>query len=152
MRRDPMPENDAAEPFPTSHEWASAVSSMRDRLMGQRQRASPPGTWRACPVCKKKGLESRDDLLRESVAGAVVLVHHNLHGARCRNCQAEFLEAYEEVALEEAAPDRRLTDYLAKVTSVSGRNLGTYWPRDVVRVMDLHKEDSLRVQVLDEDT
>ncbi|MBI2078460.1 MAG: hypothetical protein HYT80_08860 [Euryarchaeota archaeon] len=91
-------------------------------------------------------------MIREVVVGAMALVHHNLHGARCKVCRTEYLEAYEELALEESGPERSLSDYLAKVTSVSGRNLGTYWPKDVVRAMNLHRQDALRVQVLDADT
>lgn len=91
-------------------------------------------------------------MIRETLVGSVALVHHNLHGARCTQCGTEFLEAYEEISLEEVGPERYLSDYLAKVTSVSGRNLGTYWPKDIVRTMDLHNQDSLHVQVLDQDT
>lgn len=138
--------------YPTSREWFQAAFDLRNRLMKERPRAFPPGSVRKCPSCGKRALESRDDLVREAVVGAMALVHHNLHGARCRSCRTEFLEAYEEIALEEAGPPRNLPDYEAKVTSVSGRNLGTYWPRDIVRVMDLHKEDALHVQVLDDDT
>lgn len=149
MTDDPDAKDDT---FPTPHEWAEATRALRDRLMDARPRAFPRGEVRSCPVCEKQALEGRDDLVRETVVGAIVLVSHNLHGARCAHCGAEFLESYEEIALEEAGPERRLTDYQAKVTSVSGRNLGTYWPKDVVRVMDLHNQDALRVQVLDADT
>ncbi len=120
--------------------------------MRERKRAFPGGSLRKCPVCSKKALQGRDDLLREIVVGAMASVHHNLHGARCKNCKAEFLESYEEIALEEAGPERKLTDYQAKVTRVSGKNLGTYWPKDIVRVMKLHRGDALGVQVLGDDT
>lgn len=120
--------------------------------MRDRPRAFAAGTTRKCPVCAKKALESRDDLVREVVAGPMALVHHNLQGARCKNCGTEFLESFEEIALEEMGAERRLPDYSAKVASVSGKNLGTYWPKDVVRVMNLHNQDALRVQVLDDDT
>lgn len=146
-----MPERTEAG-HPTPREWIEATFDLRNRLMKERSRAFPPRTVRRCPSCGKKALEGRDDLVREVVVGAIALVHHNLHGARCRNCGAEFLEAYEEVALEEAGSPRSLPDYEARVTSVSGRNLGTYWPKDVVRVMRLQKEDALHVQVLDDDT
>ena len=126
--------------------------ALRNRLMHERPRAFPRGSVRKCPACAKKALKSRDDLIREMVVGAMALVHHNLHGARCDSCKTEFLEAYEELALEESGPERRLTDYQARVTSVSGKNLGTYWPKDIVRVMGLHSQDALQVQVLDEDT
>lgn len=141
-----------SETYPTPSQWANAILELRNRLMHERKRIFPPGSTRDCPTCSKHALESRDDLMRETVVGSMALVHHNLHGARCANCGAEFLETYEEIALEEAGPERTLSDYHAKVTSVSGRNLGTYWPKDVVRAMDLHNQDSLRVQVLDQDT
>ncbi len=138
--------------YPSAREWASAATDLRNHLMETKPRAFPPGPARTCPVCSKLALASRDDLVREVVVGAIALVHHNLHGARCESCGTEFLEAYEELALEEAGPERTLSDYQAKVTSVSGRNLGTYWPKDVVRVMNLHSQDALSVQILDADT
>ena len=149
-----MPEASDADPnrFPTPREWAEAALELRNRLMQERPRAFPANSIRKCPTCTRKTLESRSDLIREVVVGAMAFVHHNLHGARCKACKTEYLEAYEEIALEEAGPERSLSDYLAKVTSVSGKNLGTYWPKDVVRVMRLHSQDALRVQVLDSDT
>lgn len=138
--------------FPTPQAWMDAVHDLRSRLMKDRPRAFPPDTTRGCPACGEQTLESRDDLIRETVVGAMALVHHHLHGARCRHCGSEFLEAYEELALEETRPEDRLADYEAKVTNVSGRNLGTYWPKDVVRVMELSNQDALEVQVLDADT
>lgn len=154
MKRDSMTPAtiSSSETYPTPRDWATAVVALRNRLMQERPRAFKPGTLRKCPVCSKKTLVGRDDLLREVVVGAIAMVHHNLHGARCKNCNSEFLEAYEEVALEEAGPERQLTDYQAKVTSVSGKNLGTYWPKDIVRVMNLHSQDALRVQILGADT
>ena len=150
----PMPEpaDPAQNRFPTPREWAEAMLELRNRLMHERPRAFPPDSIRKCPHCGKKGLESRSDLIREVVVGAMAFVHHNLHGARCKACKTEYLEAYEEIALEETGPERSLSDYMAKVTSVSGRNLGTYWPKDVVRAMDLRSQDALRVQILDSDT
>ena len=138
--------------YPTRQEWATALNDLRARLMRERARAFAPGSRRKCPTCGKRTLTGTDDIMREMVVGALAVVHHNLHGARCSHCGTEMLEAYEEIALEEGGQPRRLTDYQAKVTSVSGRNLGTYWPKDLVRVMDLHKEDALFVRVLDEDT
>lgn len=141
-----------AESHPTPQEWVHAAFDLRNRLTKQRRRVFESGKVRRCPSCGKRALEGRDDLARETIVGSMAIVHHNLHGARCRHCRAEFLESYEEIALEEAGKAREIPDYEARVTSVSGRNLGTYWPRDVVRVMQLHKEDMLHVQVLDRDT
>ncbi len=144
--------NDPETVFPTPQAWMTAVHELRTHLMQDQPRAFPPGTTRKCPVCEERQLESRDDIIRETIVGAMALVHHHLHGARCKHCGAEFLEAYEELALEETRPDDHVADYQAKVTNVSGRNLGTYWPKDIVRVMNLTNQDALEVQVLDEDT
>ncbi len=149
MTREPTLE--ASETHPSPREWAAALHELRDRLIQKRERAFPAGSVRKCPVCSKRALEGHDDLVREVIVGAMAFVHHNLHGARCKHCGSEFLESYEEIALEEAGPERRLSDYQAKVTSVSGKNLGTYWPKDVVRAMGLHNQDSLWVQVLGDD-
>lgn len=137
---------------PDPRQWAEALLKTRQRLMTSRPCAFPSGTRRTCPVCHKRTLVGREDLLRETAVGAVVIVHHNLHGARCTQCKAEFLEAFEELVLEDETLFERYADYQAKVTSVSGRNLGTYWPKDIVRLMGLHNQDDLRVQILDPDT
>lgn len=142
----------AAKTFPTPREWADALVQLRHQLMKERPRAFSSGSLRKCVSCSKKAVEARDDLVREIISGALAFVHHNLKGGRCRSCGTEYLEAFEEIALEEMAAERTLPDYAAKVTSVSGKNLGTYWPKDVVRAMKLHNQDALRLQLLDDDT
>lgn len=140
------------ERFPTQKEWAEGVQRSRERLLKERPRVFLPGSIWTCPMCGEEQMESCSNIVRETLLGSLVILHHNLHGARCISCGSEVIEAYEQIALEATEELHRVADYQAKVTSVSGRNLGTYWPKDVVRVMGLHSQDPLRIQVIDEDT
>ncbi len=136
---------------PTPREWAEALASTRRRMMQERPRAFPPGARRKCPSCGRTALVSRDDLVRETITDGLLVMHHNLHGGQCTQCGHEYLEGYEEVALEEAAGLGFMSDYRASVTRVAGSHLGTYWPKDVVRNMGLATHDELSVKVLGKD-
>ena len=87
----------------TAQQWQARILATRARIMEGRKRVWPEGKVRACPECGAKALAGRSDLTREIDGDGAVLVFANLHGARCGACATEFLEGYEQVALEERA-------------------------------------------------
>lgn len=120
--------------------------------MQGRKRVWPEGAKRTCPLCGKKALVGQSDLTREVDSDGAVLVFANLHGARCRHCETEFLEAYEQIAIEERAGTAFRAPAAGSVTSLGGRKLGTYWPKDVANALGLHAKDQLHITALSKDT
>ncbi|MHB8586693.1 MAG: hypothetical protein ACYDDF_12780 [Thermoplasmatota archaeon] len=136
----------------TTQEWQARVRRVRDRYAKRRTRVWPEGTIRTCPLCGKRSLRGVSDLSREEESNGVMVVFANLHGARCQSCGTEFLEAYEQIALEDKAQAAFRGAVSGSVTALGGHKLGTYWPRDIARALDLHAKDQLLITPLSEDT
>lgn len=140
------------EGHPTVREWQSWVAETRKRLMQRSRRIWPEGDTRTCPRCKKKTLIGRSDLTREVDATGVVIVFSNLHGAVCESCGTEYLEGYEQQAIEERAGTAFRGHLTGTVSALGGKKLGTYWPKDVQRALNLHAKDDLQITPLAPDT
>lgn len=136
----------------TARQWQERVLATRTRIMKQRRRVWPEGKTRTCPACAKPALVGRSDLAREVDADGAVLVFANLHGAACTNCHTEFLEGYEQMAIEERAGIAFRAPIQGSVTKLGGDKLGTYWPKDVASALGLHSKDKLRFTPLGADT
>lgn len=135
-----------------ARQWQARVRETRDRYMRGRKRVWPDGAVRTCPVCGKRSLVGVSDIARETDSEGAVLVFANLHGARCSTCQTEFLEGYEQMAIEERAGTAFRGPVTGSVTSLGGSKLGTYWPKDVAQALDLHARDELLITALSRDT
>ena len=115
-------------------------------------RAWPRGSTSQCPACSRNSFVGRDDLTFESAKPGSVVVFRHLKGARCEACSAQALEAEDLVAIENETGVGLIGDYEAKVSSIGTGTLGTYWPKDVVRVLRLNPDKRIMIQILDQET
>lgn len=136
----------------TARQWQERVLETRRRVMEGRRRLWQDGKTTTCPVCDKPTLVGRSDLTREADSDGAVLVFANLHGAQCDACGAEFLEAYEQIAIEERAGTTFRSASRGSITLLGGKKLGTYWPKDIAETLRMHAKDRLRITPLAEDT
>ena len=118
----------------------------------ERTRLFPEGTIRACPVCKEKAFEGRNDLVLQFVRGERVLTFRRVHGGRCGSCRAQIVEPYEALALDDEAVPSLRGNYESKVAKVGGGSLGMYWPRDIQRLLGLKADRKAFIEVLDKDS
>lgn len=149
---DATPAPDAPEETLTARQWQARVLETRDRIMEDRTRVWPDGETRICPVCDEHALVGASDLMREVDADGAVLVFANLHGARCGSCGTEFLEGYEQVAIEERAGTAFRGATEGSITTLGGSKLGTYWPKDVAAAVEMHAQDKIKITPLSPDT
>lgn len=122
------------------------------RLRSRDHRFVEEGKVRGCLHCGARALRGRSDLTHREVKDGLVYEFHNLHGAKCGKCGAQFLENYEIMAIEDVVFPNFAPDYAAKVSNIGSGTVGTYWPKDVVRVMGLTPHTPASIQVLDRDT
>lgn len=141
-----------AEEMLNARQWQERVLQVRARYMKGRKRVWRDGTVHACPVCGKRALTGCSDLNREVDSDGAVLVFGNLHGARCGSCHTEFLEAYEQMSIEERAGTAFRGSVGGSVTSLGGDKLGTYWPKEVAKALGLHAKDALLITALSPNT
>jgi hypothetical protein len=86
------------------------------------------------------------------VRGNVVNSFRHLHGAMCTTCSVVMLEPYEAAGIEDQVGMPFVSDYEAKVTNIGSGTVGTYWPKDIQRIMGLRKGRRMHVQLVDQDT
>jgi len=115
------------------------------------ERLWPEGETFACPRCGERTFEGRSDLAYRSTEGRHVVSFRHLHGASCTNCGAKTLEPYEQIAVEDEADIGLHPDYEASVSRIGSGTLGTYWPKDVERVLNLSPDKRAFIEIIDRD-
>lgn len=135
-------------PEPEAFEARKAAAEAGAR----RARLWPAGSVSKCPKCGKRALEGRDDLVERVARPGHVIVFRHMRGARCRACAAQWLEPGEHLNIEAEAGAEIVGDYEVKISRVGSGTLGTYWPKDLVRVLGLKPKKRAYVKVLDADT
>lgn len=129
-----------------------------ERLIEEQSRAFATkrlwedGSVTECPSCGRESFVGRSDLSYEVGRPGGVVIFRRLMGAKCANCQAQALEPGEQIQIEREAGIGQVADYEAKVSNIGSGTVGTYWPKDVVRVMDLKPQTRAMIQILDRET
>lgn len=150
-----MTKNDWIEdkhPAPTVEQWARELEQVKAQLGKRTKRLWPADSKTTCPKCGNKTFEGRDDLGLEIPSHGHVIIFRHLQGARCSKCAYQVLEPTDQVAVEKEAGVSFHSDYEAKVSRIGSGTLGTYWPKDVQRVMQLEPQDVARIHVIAPDT
>lgn len=154
MKRETVKDADYGDielpPPPRAADFERVSKAIREKL--ESTRLWPKGGVSDCPNCGRKSFVGRDDLSYLVSRPGRVLVFRHLQGATCTACGTECLEPKEWVAIEGEAGLPMLADYEAKVSRIGSGTLGTYWPRDVVRLLELDPSLKAFIQVLDKRT
>lgn len=141
---------EAPDTFITQNEWEAQRGEVEAAMA--EGRTWPEGSTSKCPNCKEEAFEARSDLTHQIVQGRHVVSFRHLHGARCSSCGAQALEPYELIGIEDEAGIGVTADYEAKVSRIGSGTLGTYWPKDVERVLGLRPHKRAFIEVVDRDT
>lgn len=115
------------------------------------QRLWPEGERFECPECGKQTFEGKSDLTYRTTHGHHVVSFRHLHGASCSSCGAKTLEPYEQIGVEDETGVGLNPDYEAKVSRIGSGSLGTYWPKDVRRVLGLEPDRKAFIEIIDRD-
>lgn len=136
---------------PAAATWAAMQKQTKAKL-AKANRAWPMGSKSACPRCAKKTFVGRDDLAVDLPGpnGQILLFRH-LQGARCTACDYQVLEAPDQLSVEELAGTTFTSDYEGKVSRIGSGTLGTYWPKDVERVLGLRPQDKAFIRIIGPD-
>ena len=137
---------------PPTREDVADVERRLGRLMDESKRLWPDGVVSRCPVCKKKKLVGRSDLVVSVPKVGRVDRFMRLRGGRCENCSAQVLEPWEQAIIERAEALAPHGDYEVKVSNIGRGTVGTYWPKDVTRVLGLDSDTKGVVKILDDHT
>lgn len=149
----PKEDHDRDPGLPTWDDWDDAGRRIEE---GEWPDAWPTGSVKPCNECGEMTFEGRDDLDHEIVFNGIPHIFHDLRGGRCRACGAQALEGYEMMRIEKRLgmdPTRfpPHTDYEAKVAKFGSDSLGTYWPKDIRRIMRIRAGQRVYICVVDKD-
>lgn len=61
------------------------------------------------------------------------------------------MEPYEQIAVEDEADIGLHPDYEASVSRIGSGTLGTYWPKEVERVLNLSPDKRAFIEIIDRD-
>jgi hypothetical protein len=147
---DPEPSVRAPHALPTPAQVQAGKDALLRRMRGQR--LWPAGKTFKCPGCGNRTLKGSDDVHVEVVRDNMVHAFRHMHGAMCSSCPVIVLEPYDAIGVEDQVGMPFVSDYEAKVTNIGTGTVGTYWPKDVQRIMGLRKGRRMQVQLVDQDT
>ena len=135
-----------APPPPSKEELNRLQKKIRDAAF--KRRFFRPGQLYRCDICGKKTFEGRTDVSLDVVRRGTVYVFRNLHGAVCRACGAKTVESYEMYNIDDHILTGYRTAFEASVTNVGKGAVGTYWPKDVQRLLGLRAKRRIEIEVL----
>ncbi len=118
----------------------------------QNLRLWPDASVSPCPSCDRRAFVGRSDLNHEVARPGGVVIYRHIRGAKCSHCGAQSIEPAEQIHIESETGMAQVADYEAKVSNIGSGTVGTYWPKDVVRVMNLNPDTRAYIQVLDRET
>lgn len=94
-----------------------------------------------CPSCGNSDMSYSDDLTFDVTLTGERIVIPNLTGLKCSKCDVVAFDARSTKIIENYTADKPVGGYELNVSTVGGGKLGIYFPRDVLRVMKISKND-----------
>lgn len=131
--------------------FQARIEDAQEAIEHADERLWPEGSFFECPRCGEETFEGRSDLTYRATRGRHVVSFRHLHGASCTNCGAKTLEPYEQTGIEDEAGVGFHPDYEASVSRIGSGSLGTYWPKDVERVLGLSPDKKAFIEIIDTD-
>jgi len=89
-----------------------------------------------CPTCGGQ-MEHSENLTFGAQMSDTNIVIFNLSGHMCGRCGEKAFDSRSSQKIEEATREKVGGGYECKITRVGGRQLGLYFPKDVLRKMEI---------------
>jgi uncharacterized protein with PIN domain len=144
------PNKDRPDPDSPTVSSEQLIELKAKLIAGSKEPLLAAGTESTCPDCHGV-MVTTNDLEATVPAPGLVFVVTRLPGARCTRCKAIELDGRAVGILESTVPKEIFADYETAVTHSSGSTLGTYFKRDLVRVLRLTGHEHLYWKVVDRD-
>lgn len=142
---------EASDPDQVPEITEEEVKSLQARaLETEREPLLDEGQVTQCPVCDGP-MVTTNDLKKAIPTPRGLTLVTRLPGARCAQCNASQLDPAALALILEHSGEEIISDYETTVTQASGQALGTYFRKDLTRVLGLTGREHLRWTVLDKD-
>jgi YgiT-type zinc finger domain-containing protein len=94
-----------------------------------------------CPSCGSDMMSYAQDLTFEVVLAGERIVIPNLTGLKCSKCGEVTFDANSTKIIEKYTSGRAGGGYELKISTVGGGKIGMYFPKDILRVMEINKSE-----------
>ncbi len=101
-----------------------------------------------CPTCDQPTMDYSDGLIYECYLAGERVAVTNLSGTRCRNCGEQTYDLKSSGIIDRVLDERAPGGYECTVTTLGGKRLGIYLPKDVVREMDIEPRQKAIIKLL----
>lgn len=117
------------------------ATEMAKRRVGRKESPVKSVKDIECPSCGNNAMSYADDLTFEVVLAGERIVIPNLTGLKCAKCGEAAFDANSTKIIEKYTVGRPAGGYECNVSTVGGGKMGLYFPRDILRVMKISKND-----------
>ncbi len=94
-----------------------------------------------CPSCGNNTMSYVDDLIFDVTLTGERIVIPNLTGLKCIRCNEEAFDSKSTKIIENYTSGKPIGGYECKVSTVGGGKIGMYFPKDILRIMKISKNN-----------
>jgi YgiT-type zinc finger domain-containing protein len=94
-----------------------------------------------CPSCGAASMSFLDDLVFDVTLAGERMVIPNLTGLKCTKCNEQAFDSNSTKIIEKYTSNRLLGGYECNISTVGGGKIGIYFPKDIIRIMKIKKNE-----------
>ena len=94
-----------------------------------------------CPSCKTASMGFLNDLVFDVTLAGERMVIPNLKGLKCTKCGEQAFDSKSTRIIEKYTVNRPIGGYECNISTVGGGKIGIYFPKDILRVMKINKNE-----------
>jgi YgiT-type zinc finger domain-containing protein len=94
-----------------------------------------------CPSCRTASMGFLNDLVFDVTLAGERMVIPNLTGLKCTKCGEQAFDSKSTKIIEKYTANRPIGGYECNISIVGGGKIGIYFPKDILRVMKISKNE-----------
>jgi len=94
-----------------------------------------------CPSCGIASMVFLNDLVYDVTLAGERMVIPNLTGLKCMKCGEQAFDSKSTRIIEKYTANRPIGGYECNISTVGGGKIGIYFPKDILRVMKISKNE-----------
>lgn len=94
-----------------------------------------------CPSCQTASMVFLNDLVFDVTLTGERMVIPNLTGLKCTKCKEQAFDSKSTKIIDKYTANRPIGGYECNISIVGGGKIGIYFPKDILRVMKINKNE-----------
>ena len=130
-------------PTITPEMMAKTTIEIAKRRAGRKESPVKDVKSAVCPTCENASMDYAEDLVFDIALAGERIVIPNLSGIRCVKCAEVSFDAKSTKIIDKYVAGKSAGGYEASISNVGGGKTGMYFPKDIIRIMDIKKSDKV---------